>query len=120
MHFHEWVSESHLGCYGYNWSPVQVAVFIIQAERDWILCEVRAGAEDTVFIKQICVLCEVIGENVETFEHRTYVASLQKQMTAFRLMNLTSNFSTKNLTTNESARGVDREYFEDMSHGRLA
>jgi len=39
-------------------------------------------------------------------------------MAAFRLMNLNSNFSTKKLTTNE--RAVVCEYFENLSHGRLA
>jgi hypothetical protein len=41
-------------------------------------------------------------------------------MAAFLLMNLTSNFSTNKLTTNERGRGVQREYFEYLSHGRLA
>jgi hypothetical protein len=69
------VSESHLGCHSYNWSQVQVAVITIQAERDWILCQVRAGAEEDVFIQQTSVLCEVLGENVETVEHRTYITA---------------------------------------------
>jgi hypothetical protein len=68
----------------------------MQANTERILCEVRAGAEETVFIKEMSVLCEVIGENVETFEHRTYIRSLHKRMAAFRFMNLASNFSTNN------------------------
>jgi hypothetical protein len=82
---------------------VQVAVSTIQADRDLILCEVHAGAKETVFIKQTSVLCKVIGENVEKVEHRTYITSLHKWMATFPWMNLTLNFSTNKLTTNEKA-----------------
>jgi hypothetical protein len=61
-------------------SNTLVALSVIFVERDCVLCDVQAEAEETIFfiVDTVCVLCKVLATDPETMQHPAYsITALQ-------------------------------------------
>lgn len=57
-----------------------VTLSMIYVQRECVLCDVQAEAEETIFfiIDTVCVLCKILATDTETMQHPAYnVTALQ-------------------------------------------